>query len=389
MSDRPGDGAARSRASSARTPEVAIAAIGDPASGATWSGVSAGVLGALRELGVAVRGIDLTLPPGLEQAMLAAAAARTGNRFDAEGAALSMSVRGLLARRRLRGTGVDGVIQIGSGFALPGGAPYVTLEDMTLRQGSAIHPVFSRMSAHGIESWEQRRAGVYERARMCAVASRWAGDSLHVDYGVARERIAVVGFGANHVAQARDRAFSPPRFLFVGIDWERKGGPLLLRAFSRLRDVRPDAVLDVVGGHPALRQPGVNAHGILSQARPEDRALLGDLFARASCLVMPSLVEPFGIVHVEAASAGIPSIVTAEGGARETIGADGGALVAPGDEQGLVEAMLRLAEPENARRAGAAARERSLLYTWTKVAERLLRALGLQAPDGRTLAEYL
>jgi len=368
---------------------VALAAVGDPRSPSTWSGVTAGIFDGLQELGVAALPLDVALPRGLEQALLAGAAAPTRNRYDAEGAALTMRTRSLLARRRLNGVHVDGVIQIGTSFTLPPGISFVTLEDMTLRQASAGHPVFSRMSAHGIARWEKRRVEIYARARMCAVASHWAGESLLSDYGLPRERVAVVGFGATHTATVPDRVWTHPRFLFVGIDWERKGGPQVLSAFSRVRRVHPDAVLDVVGGHPSLRAPGVEAHGVLSRARDRDREIILELFARATCFVMPSLIEPFGIAYVEAASAGVPSIGSSVGGPRDVIGDDGGIVVDPDDEAGLVEAMLRLADPDTARRMGQAARERSGLYTWRKVAERLLRALGLQAPGGAPLAEFL
>lgn len=373
----------------ARPVRVAIASVGDPASAATWSGVTAGVLEAMRELDVTTFGLDLSLPAGLEQVLLAGGAARTLNRYDADGAAVTMALRSRLARQRVARLDVDGVVQIGSNFLLPARSRYVTLEDMTVRQGAGIHPVFSRMSARGISGWERRRARIYAGAEMCACASHWAAESLIGDYGLPRARVAVVGFGATHRALVSERAWSPPRFLFVGIDWERKGGPLLLRAFARVRERLPQATLDVVGGHPPITQPGVNAHGVLSQSRARDRAVLLDLFSRATCLVVPSLVEPFGIVYVEAGSSGLPSIVSGEGGARETIGADGGAVVAPGDEDGLVAAMLSLADVETARRKGAAAYERAALYTWTMVAERLLRALGLRTPDGRMLAEFL
>jgi glycosyltransferase involved in cell wall biosynthesis len=177
--------------------------------------------------------------------------------------------------------------------------------------------------------------------------------------------------------------------LFVGIDWERKGGPLLLRAFARVRSSIPTATLDVIGGHPSLQQEGVRFHGVLSHEREHEREIVLRLFSRATCFVMPSLVEPFGIAYVEAASAGIPSIGSDLGGPRDVIGSDGGIVVAPDDEDALLEAMLRLADPETAQRMGDAASERSALYTWPKVAERLMRALGLSAPDGRSLAEFL
>jgi hypothetical protein len=381
------DGQRQAARSSA--PAVAVVAVGDPRSPGTWSGVTAGICGALDELGVTTHALDLTLPPGLEQAALVVAAAGTRNRYDAEGAALTMRLRGLLARRRLRGMDVDGVIQIGTTVTVPRGVPHVTLEDMTLCQGATAHPVFSRMSARGIEGWEKRRAGIYSQTRMCAVASHWAGESLRADYGLPSERIAVVGFGATHRAHPSDRVWEKPRFLFVGIDWERKGGPLVLRAFARLRREHPDAVLDVVGGHPPIAEPGVTGHGVLSHGRPRERDVLVGLFARATCLVMPSLVEPFGIVYVEAGAAGVPSIGSSVGGASDAIGTDGGLVVDPTDEEALLAAMLRLADGETARRMGEAARRRSESYTWTGVAERLLRALGLPAADGRPLAELL
>jgi hypothetical protein len=372
-------------------PHVAVVAVGDPASPQTWSGTTAGVLFALRELGVQAHAVDLTLPAGIEHATLVAGAARTRNRFDAHSASLTMHARSLLAQMRTRGLDLDGAIQVGTSFMFPSAVPCVTLEDMTLRQAIAIHPVFSRMSAAGVRGWERRRADIYSAVRACTVASHWAADSLIGDYGVAPERVVVVGLGPNHQieVQVHERDWRTPRLLFVGIDWERKGGPLLLRAFSRLREEHPDASLDVVGGHPQLDEPGVNGHGVLSTERGRDRELIGGLFERATCLVMPSQVEPFGIVHIEAAAAGLPSIGTTVGGPRDVIGTDGGVVVEPGDEDALLDAMRRLSDPASARRMGEAARERARLYTWPRVAERLLRTLGLQAPDGRELAQLL
>jgi glycosyltransferase involved in cell wall biosynthesis len=358
---------------------IAVASVGDPQSPATWSGVTAGLIGALRDLGIAPTPVDLSLRHPFEDMLLAAGALRTRNRFDAHGAPLTIAARSMLARRRALAR-LDGVIQIGSTFVLPAG---------TLRQGGATHPVFSRMSARGIAAWEKRRAVVYERARMCAAASHWTAGSLVGDYGVEPGRVAVVGFGANHLAASSERDWSRPRFLFVGVDWERKGGPQLLRAFSCLHDVIPGATLDLVGGHPPVDQAGVTAHGELSKSRPEDRQLIGELFARCTCLAVPSLIEPFGIVYVEAGSSGIPSIVSGAGGGGDIVGSDGGIVVAPGDEEALLQALRTLADPDVARRMGAAARERAALYTWTKVAERLLRALGLGLPGRAAPAEFL
>lgn len=370
---------------------VAIASVGDPRLPITWSGSTAGAIGGLEQLGVRVVAVDVSLPHRLERALLAGAALSTRNRFDAEGAALVAAVRSARARRALADGGghVDGVVQVGTTFTLPRGTRFVTLEDMTLRQAREVHPVFSRMSDTGAAAWERRRARIYETACTCVAASRWTAGSLTSDYGIAPERIVIAGFGANHSPAPAARDWSVPRFLFVGIDWERKGGPLLLRAFARARERVPTATLDVIGGHPPLQQDGVRFHGVLSQRREDERALVRELFARATCFVMPSLVEPFGIVYVEAATSGIASIGTSVGGPADVIGSDGGLIVDPGDEDALVAAMLRLADPQTAQRMGVAAQARAAAYTWPKVAERLLRALGLSAPDGHALAESL
>ena len=123
-------------------------------------------------------------------------------------------------------------------------------------------------------------------------------------------------------------------------------------------------------------------------ADAEGRALLASLYRQATCFVLPSLHESFGIVYVEAAAAGLPSIGTARGGTRDSIG-DGGILVDPHDDEALVAAMVRLSDPSEARRVGGIAWGRSGLFTWRNVAERIVRALDLPGLDSAALARPL
>jgi glycosyltransferase involved in cell wall biosynthesis len=91
--------------------------------------------------------------------------------------------------------------------------------------------------------------------------------------------------------------------------------------------------------------------------------------------VMPSKLEPYGIVYAEAASAGLPSIGTSVGGSRDSIGS-GGVLVDPEDEAALVAAMRRLSDPGTARSLGERALEHSKKNTWQAVAKRVAGVLG-------------
>jgi glycosyltransferase involved in cell wall biosynthesis len=331
---------------------------------------------------------------------LALAAARRRSRVDAAYTPVQHALRSRVAARRLGA--VDGAVLMGAEFGLPEGTRYVTLSDLTLVQARATHPVFSRLSDGVFRAWEARQREVYARAVACCAASHWTAASLREDYGLPAEKVRVVGLGPNHepaggggaagvgpdsaAAAGGARDWAAPRFLFVGREWERKHGPAVLSAFASLRAERPDARLDLVGGHPPVRADGVTGHGALRLDVPEEAARVRALFAAATCFVMPSEVEPFGLAYIEAAAAGAPSIATSVGGAGTIVAEGTGLLVAPEDGDALLAAMRTLADGETARRMGEAARERSRLFTWERVGARLLSALGLPGGEG---AEFL
>jgi glycosyltransferase involved in cell wall biosynthesis len=211
--------------------------------------------------------------------------------------------------------------------------------------------------------------------------SRAAADSIISDYGIDPLKVHVVWAGRNYEPRSIDRDWTRPRFFFMGYDWERKNGPLVLKAFARLKANVHDARLDIAGGHPRIDMDGVYTHGSLNFSDSRDRARAERLFEKATCFVMPSRFEPFGIVYVEAGAAGVPSIGTLVGGAPDAIGA-GGLLVDPADEHGLVEALKVMCDPSHASTMGAAALKRSALFTWTAVAERIVQVLGLGTASG-------
>ena len=156
---------------------------------------------------------------------------------------------------------------------------------------------------------------------------------------------------------------------------ERKNGDGVVRAFGRLRQERPAARLDVVGGHPPLVAPGITGHGVLRLDVPEQHDRLERLFTQATCFVLPSHAEASAIAYVEAAAAELPSIGTNQGGCEFLIG-NGGLIVDPQDDDALLDAMRHLSDPGTAARMGQAAKLRSELFTWAAVGRRVLRALG-------------
>jgi phosphatidylinositol alpha-mannosyltransferase len=187
-------------------------------------------------------------------------------------------------------------------------------------------------------------------------------------------------------------AEEPLRILFVGQAVERKGLPILLRAFEALREQLP-ASLTLVGAnedevaHMMLDDRGVTALGKVSEERK-----LAEL-QRAQVLCAPSLGgESFGMVLTEAFAAGTPVLASDIPGYRDVVrdGRDG-VLVPAGDPLALAQALrgLALDEPRRERMA-ASARERAQRFAWPAVAAEVLesyeRARDVGAPVGRVAA---
>jgi glycosyltransferase involved in cell wall biosynthesis len=373
---------------------IGVAFPGDPSQPSTWSGTPAGVMRGLVAAGaepVAIRAAPSPLFRAVGTSLVAAAYlrprgdVRAAVRSSRAAALASPRVAGLNSRAvpaSVRRAGrLDGIVQIGTGYTLPGHVPVATFEDMTVAQARSYgYDGWELLSPKAFESRLALQQHSYERAVACCLTSHWAADSVIHDYGVAPSKVHVVGVGRNHTAAASGRDWSTPRFLFVGMDWARKNGAGVLRAFAGVRSRCPSARLDLVGVHPQVAQPGVVGHGVLSIGARDQREHLERLFAEATCFVMPSHSEACGIAYVEAAAAGLPSIGTTAGGSYDLIG-DGGLLVDPADDEALLLAMWRLTQPSTAERLGAAARRRARLFTWEAVGRRLLRALGGASPE--------
>jgi glycosyltransferase involved in cell wall biosynthesis len=360
---------------------VAQGDVRDPAS---WSGSPAGICAGLDSLGVEVVAVNAQ-PAGTQRL---SRLLRRPWTWEATNPVLAAS-SGLKADLTIRRAGVDGVIAIGSGYLLRGRTPFVTFDDETVAQARRQPTMAAyQLGQRQADRWRRRQRRIYEQSRGCGAGSAWIGKSVRDDYGIDPAKIHVVGFGRNLDAVSPERDWSVPRYLFLGVDWELKRGPAVLAAFEEVRRRHPEATLDIAGEHPPLEVEGVSGHGRLALGSASDRAKLAELLSRATCLTVPSTREAFGIAYIDAGACGIPSIGTTVGGAPETIG-EGGLVVAPDDHDGLVAAMLEMADPMTAKRYGERALARSALFTWPAVAERLLRALRPPGVDLASLTDFI
>jgi glycosyltransferase involved in cell wall biosynthesis len=288
----------------------------------------------------------------------------------------------LAAEVRSKGP-LNGVVAMGTEMynlesVVPREIPCATYDDGTLAQMWS-HPDSdirnSGFPERHVQKWIARQAASSRRADRCCVSTSWAAESFVANYGVARERVRVIGMGHRpRKIPLRERNWSSPRFLFVGVDWKRKNGEMVLRAFREVRAKIPDAVLSLVGESPQMEESGIERYGFLPREDLAAQRILDGLYDNATCFVLPSRFDPSAIAYLEASSAGLPVIATGAGGSSELLG-DAAVIVNPDDVDGIARAMLDLSDPDRAREAGVSAAARAAQYSWERVGQRLLDVL--------------
>ena len=177
------------------------------------------------------------------------------------------------------------------------------------------------------------------------------------------------------VARPSHSLGGPLRLLFVGRAEERKGLPVLLRAFEALRTVGVEARLTVAGATREEVEPFLlDGEGIEIAGRVSDDEkwrLLGE----ADVLCAPSLGgESFGMVLTEAFASSTPVVASDIAGYRDVArGGLDGLLVPAGDATALGEALHELAvNPERRLELAANARRRAERFAWPQVAKELV-----------------
>jgi hypothetical protein len=187
--------------------------------------------------------------------------------------------------------------------------------------------------------------------------SRWTADSFVRDYGARADHVHVVPPGVDtSLWRPVERSRSPrPRLLFVGGDFERKGGRELLEAFRDLRlGQRAELHLVTRDGVPA-------ADGVFVHRLANGTAELRDLYASSDAFVLPTKADCFSIASIEAMASGLPVAVNDVGGIGDIV-VDGetGFLLPSGDGRSLRHALVALVDDAALRlRLGAAGRTRA------------------------------
>jgi phosphatidylinositol alpha-1,6-mannosyltransferase len=228
------------------------------------------------------------------------------------------------------------------------------------------------LQLHGVEAWKplsRLQRGAAERASLVTAVSRY---TRHRFLGLVRIepwrlRVLPNTVGARFAPGAksaavldRHRLHGKTVLLTVGrldATEQGKGHDRVIQALAQLVATRPDIVYVIVGDGTdrdrlaaLARTEGVGDRVVFTGAVPDDE--LPDYYRTADLFVLPSVQEGFGIVLLEAASSGLPTVAARAGGSIDAL-ADGalGRLVDPDSQAELVEAideMLNAPPPDAA-----------------------------------------
>ena len=271
---------------------------------------------------------------------------------------------------------VDAVMQVSLLFDAnwkPSATPKFIYTDYTAHL-SALRPEGGRspFTPSQFETWIRMEKVGYHHATHIFTRGQFVRDSLIADYDVPAERITAVGGGVSFTslpAPIKKQENNAPTAFFIGRDFYRKGGDILLKAFAIARKAHPHAKLLVMTRDRIPDDLPLDGVELLPSAW--DREMLKTYFERADLFVLPSRLETWGDVLLEAMAYSLPCIGVREAAMPEII-ADGdtGLLIEREDVDGLATALKTLFGDFVLRQKfGLAARERvEKKFTWDHIA---------------------
>jgi glycosyltransferase involved in cell wall biosynthesis len=217
----------------------------------------------------------------------------------------------------------------------PGSIPVSCLEcrqpiafwtDATFAGVLNFYDVFSHLSAETIRNGNRLEKAALDKCRLVIYSSEWAARTAVEHYAIDAGKVAVVPFGANidvdfgadEIGALIDsRPTTSCNLLFLGVDWERKGGPVACEVARLLNEAGLPTTLTVVGCQPKLSADHaafVHVVGPLSKASPAGRERLHSLLAASHFLILPSRADCTPVVFSEANAFAVPCLTSGVGG---------------------------------------------------------------------------
>jgi glycosyltransferase involved in cell wall biosynthesis len=174
----------------------------------------------------------------------------------------------------------------------------------------------------------------YKPVKWCALSaytdkiiycSEWIKHKALETYHIDPDKIEVIELGANIPAPTNytiDIAMDICRLVFIGKNWEKKGGDKVLQACRLLKKEGFPCTLTIIGSIPTDMNDAdedVIVIPFLDKSRREHLNRLCKILSESHFLVLPTVFDAYGIVFCEASAYGVPSIASDVGGVSQPV----------------------------------------------------------------------
>lgn len=165
-----------------------------------------------------------------------------------------------------------------------------------------INSGFSSISNKYLLKFQNRELNHLKNGNYIFTMGNWVANILKEKYPEFKDKIISVGGGINLDHKLINPNKSRNKFLFVGRDFKRKNGYLVIEAFKKLYKKNNTYELYIIGSDINMNIPGIHFIGNTNYKE------LSHYFNICDVFVMPSLFEAYGLVFPEALCYGLPCI---------------------------------------------------------------------------------
>jgi glycosyltransferase involved in cell wall biosynthesis len=193
------------------------------------------------------------------------------------------------------------------------------------------YPEYSNLSKRCIEDGIEAERRALTACDKVIYSSEWAVREAQQFYGLSRERLACINYGANFeivpnaddvYASIEQRRMDHCFLLFVGVAAFRKGLDRALALAKLLNKLGMPTTLEIAGCDVSEfgEMPNyVKIHGFISKSTVEGQKFLQDMFSRATFFILPARAECSPLVLCEASAFGVPSLTSTSGGIPDIV----------------------------------------------------------------------
>lgn len=153
-------------------------------------------------------------------------------------------------------------------------------------------------------------------------ASDWASNDAKEFYGISKNKLNRILFGANISNDYLPKKIENiMHLLFIGVNWERKGAQIAIDTFHELKRRGLNCSLTMIGilNNQNQENQDVTFLGFIDKNTKDGMTRIKAEYAKATFFVLPTKAECAGIVFCEASSYGIPTISFDTGGVKEYV----------------------------------------------------------------------